>query len=91
MKYILEGNPKEVAKVIEESRRNPDGYTKKKFDPNSDYVKRYGTHYCMAKWQFLRDSDIPISAKCCQVMKKTQGKANPKVCKGLIDEKLSSL
>ena len=26
-----------------------------------------------------------------QVMKKTQGKANPKVCKGLIDEKLSSL
>lgn len=26
-----------------------------------------------------------------QVMKKTQGKANPKVCKGLIDEKLSKL
>ena len=78
-KQVLEqyGYPvisKEVAKVIEESRRNPDGYTKKKFDPNSDYVKRYGTHYCMAKWQFLRDSDIPISAKCCQVMKKTPAK-----------------
>ena len=26
-----------------------------------------------------------------QVMKKSQGKANPKVCKGLIDEKLSKL
>ena len=65
---------KEIAKFIEESRRNPDGYTKKKFDPNSEYVKRYGMRYCIAKWQFLRDSDIKISAKCCQVMKKTPAK-----------------
>ena len=65
---------KEIAKFIEESRRNPDGYTKKKFDPNSEYVKRYGMRYCIAKWRFLRDSDIKISAKCCQVMKKTPAK-----------------
>ena len=36
---------KEVAKTIEENRRNPDGYTKKKFDSNSTYVKKYGSRY----------------------------------------------
>lgn len=78
-KQVLEqyGYPvisKEVAKAIEENRKNPEGYTKKKFDPNSDYIKKYGMHYCLAKWKFLRDSDIPISAKCCEIMKKTPAK-----------------
>lgn len=31
---------KEVAKFIEENRKNPNGYTAKKFDPNSEYVKK---------------------------------------------------
>lgn len=61
---------KEVAKTIEENRRNPNGYTKKKFDSNSDYVKKYGSRYDLSKWIPLRDSDIKISAKCCNVMKK---------------------
>ena len=78
-KQVLEqyGYPvisKEVAKAIEENRKNPEGYTKKKFDPNSDYIKKYGMHYCLAKWKVLRDSDIPISAKCCEIMKKTPAK-----------------
>lgn len=61
---------KEVAKTIEESRRNPNGYTKKKFNSNSDYVKKYGSRYDLSKWIPLRDSDIKISAQCCNVMKK---------------------
>lgn len=65
---------KEVAKTIEENRRNPDGYTKKKFDSNSAYVKRYGSRYDLSKWLPLRDSDIKISAKCCEVMKKRPAK-----------------
>lgn len=65
---------KEVAKTIEENRRNPDGYTKKKFDSNSAYVKRYGSRYDLSKWIPLRDSDIKISAKCCEVMKKRPAK-----------------
>ncbi len=65
---------KEVAKTIEENRRNPDGYTKKKFDSNSAYVKRYGSRYDLSKWLPLRDSDIKISAKCCEIMKKRPAK-----------------
>ena len=61
---------KEVAKTIEESRRNPNGYTKKKFNSNSDYVKKYGSRYDLSKWIPLRDSDIKISSQCCNVMKK---------------------
>ena len=65
---------KEVATFIEENRKNPNGYTAKKFDPNSDYVKKYGSRYCLAKWNFLRYSDIKISAQCCDVMKKKPAK-----------------
>lgn len=65
---------KEVAKTIEENRRNPDGYTKKKFDSNSTYVKKYGSRYDLSKWLPLRDSDIKISAKCCEIMKKRPAK-----------------
>jgi len=61
---------KEVAKTIEENRRNPDGYTKKKFNSESEYVKRYGSRYDLSKWLPLRNSDIKISANCCNVMKK---------------------
>lgn len=65
---------KEVAKSIEENRRNPDGYTKKKFDSNSAYVKRYGSRYDLSKWLPLKSSDIKISAKCCEIMKKRPAK-----------------
>lgn len=65
---------KEVAKFIEDNRRNPNGYTAKKFNSNSDYVKKYGSRYDLSKWKFLRDSDIKISAECCNVMKKKPAK-----------------
>lgn len=65
---------KEVAQFIEDNRRNPNGYTAKKFDPNSDYVKKYGSRFCLAKWNYLKNSDIKISSQCCRIMKKTLAK-----------------
>lgn len=65
---------KEVAQFIEDNRKNPNGYTAKKFDPNSDYVKRYGARFCLAKWNYLKNSDIKISSQCCRIMKKTPAK-----------------
>ncbi len=65
---------KEVAQFIEDNRRNPNGYTAKKFDPNSDYIKRYGARFCIAKWNYLKNSDIKISSQCCRIMKKTPAK-----------------
>lgn len=61
---------KQVAKKIEDYRRKPDGYTKKLFDEDEEYVKEHGVKYCVSKWKFLRDSNIPVSNKCCNVMKK---------------------
>lgn len=66
---------KEVSCKIYDYRSKPDGYTLKHWDENSDYVKRYGKRYCYAKWIWLRDSDIPISHKCCAVMKKAPSKS----------------
>ena len=61
---------KEVAQKIYEYRRHPDGYAAARFDDNSEYNKKYKNRYSMAKWTWLRDSDIPISHKCCSIMKK---------------------
>ncbi len=65
---------KEVANFIEDYRKNPNGYAAQKFDSKSDYVKKYGSRYDLSKWKFLRDSDIKISAQCCNVMKKRPAK-----------------
>ena len=61
---------KEVAQKIYESRSNPNGYTKERFDENSEYSKKYKNRYSMAKWKWLRDSNVPISHMCCNIMKK---------------------
>ena len=61
---------KEVSKKIQEYRSKPDGYTNLVFNPNSEKIKRYGARYDLSKWIPLRDSDIPVSDKCCNVMKK---------------------
>lgn len=65
---------KEVSQKIYDYRRKPDGWTKDRFDEKSDYVKRYGKAYCLSKWIPLRDSDIPVSHQCCDVMKKKPAK-----------------
>ena len=65
---------KEVSRDIAVARRKPDGKTADKFDPNSDYCKKYGMQWCLNKWNFLKDSDIPISNQCCNIMKKRPAK-----------------
>ena len=66
---------KEVSKKISEYRSKPDGYTNLVFNPNSEKIKRYGKRFDMSKWIPLRDSNIPISHKCCDVMKKAPASA----------------
>jgi len=61
---------KEVSDSIYNARSKPDGCRSKKFDPDSDYCKKYGAMYDLSKWRYLLDSDIPISHLCCDVMKK---------------------
>lgn len=65
---------KEVSKKISEYRSKPDGYTHLVFNPDSEKIKRYGKRYDLSKWIPLRDSDIPVSDKCCNVMKKSTAK-----------------
>lgn len=73
---------KEVSRDISVARRKPNGKTADKFNPESDYCKKYGLQWCLNKWNFLKDSDIPISNQCCTIMKKHPlRKYNKKFCK----------
>ena len=65
---------KEVSKKVYEARSCPTGYAAARFDPESEYNKKY-KKYSLARWVWLRDSDIPVSDKCCDVMKKGPAKA----------------
>lgn len=62
---------KEVSQKISEARKKTDGYTKDKFEGKGKYTT---SKFNLSKWKPLRDSDIPISHKCCMVMKKTPAK-----------------
>lgn len=61
---------KEVSQKIEEYRKNPRGGAAASFDTGSERIQKYGDRYDYSKWIWLRDSDIPISAMCCDIMKK---------------------
>lgn len=61
---------KETSQNVYEARKNPKSRAASKFDENSEYVKKYGSRYCLSKWNSLLESDIPISHMCCNVMKK---------------------
>ena len=65
---------KEVSQKIYTARRCPDGVCADRFEPNSEHTKKYGNRYSMAKWKELRDSNIPISHMCCEIMKKRPAK-----------------
>lgn len=65
---------KEVSQKIYTARRCPTGVCAGRFEPNSEHTKKYGNRYSMAKWKPLRDSDIPISHMCCEIMKKRPAK-----------------
>lgn len=61
---------KDVSQSIYEYRIHPYGSRIARFDPCSEYNKKYKGRYCLERWVPLRDSDIPISHLCCKVMKK---------------------
>lgn len=65
---------KEVSQKIYTARRCPNGVCASRFEPDNDHIKKYGNRYSMAKWKPLRDSDIPISHMCCEIMKKRPSK-----------------
>lgn len=65
---------KETSQNVYEARKNPKARAASKFDENSEYVKKYGSRYSLSKWNPLRESDIPISHMCCNVMKKNPAK-----------------
>lgn len=65
---------KEVSQKIYEARQKPDGVVAARFEDNSAHALRYGNRFSMSKWRWLRDSDIPISHKCCNIMKKKPAK-----------------
>ena len=61
---------KEVSRYISVARRCPNGKTAMKFNANNPHDAKYGGRYSVVKWNKLTDSEIPISHKCCDVMKK---------------------
>ena len=63
---------KDVAEKIYSARKG--GYALKRFDDDSEYNKKYGCMYSVARWTWLKDSNIPISNKCCTEMKKKPSK-----------------
>ena len=56
---------KEVSQKIWDYRKKPDGYMKRRFAVN---------HRGIARYKSLADSELPISHKCCDVMKKKPAK-----------------
>lgn len=70
---------KEVSRDIAVARRKPDGRTADKFKRDSWYHKKYGDRFLLDKWNFLKDSDIPISNQCCNIMKKNPMKEFDKI------------
>lgn len=65
---------KEVAKNIYWARRCPNGSTISRFDPESEYCKKYGRRFSMVPYKFLLDSKFKISDMCCTIMKKKPAK-----------------
>lgn len=65
---------KEVARYIDVARRNPCGKVAQKFVAGNAHDVKYGGRFSVIKWSKLKDSDIPISHMCCQIMKKNPSK-----------------
>ena len=65
---------KEVAGHIYSARNKPNGKTAQRFEDGNSHDIKYGTMYSYAKWKPLKDSCIPISSMCCDIMKKKPAK-----------------
>lgn len=64
---------KDISEKVYNNRITPNGYTKNRFDPNSEYNKKY-PQYDVSKWRFLTEADFLIGHNCCNVMKKKPAK-----------------
>lgn len=62
---------KEIAGKIYYYRKNPEKYSKYW---DGEHTGKYGRRYSIDKWKDLRDSDIPVSSRCCDTMKKSPAK-----------------
>ena len=65
---------KEVSRYIYSARHCPKGKVAQRFIPGNEHDKRYGMAYSMVKWNALKESSIPISHICCDIMKKKPAK-----------------
>ena len=65
---------KEVSQKIYIARRHPSSVCAGRFESNNEHSQKYGNRYSMAKWEWLKDSKIPISHMCCEIMKKRPAK-----------------
>ena len=61
---------KEVARDVAVAKHKPNGKTAEKFDKNSDFCKKYGEQWSMARYKYLIDADFDITNRCCGIMKK---------------------
>lgn len=64
---------KDVSEKVYRNKTNPNGYTKNRFNPDSEYNKKY-PQYDVSKWKFLTEADFLIGHNCCNVMKKKPAK-----------------
>ena len=65
---------KEVSQCIYEGRGKPLSLKAQRFDETTAKAQSYGGRYSLARYKYLLDSDIPISDRCCKVMKKDPAK-----------------
>lgn len=72
---------KEVSQKIYTARHCPNGVCASRFEPNNEHIQKYGKRYSLLKWKQLKDSDIPISSMCCEIMKKRPSKKYEKKSK----------
>lgn len=64
---------KEVSRDVRVIKNNPGCKTKEKFDPNSEYCKKY-KGFDKSKYMFLSYADFDVGAYCCNIMKKNPAK-----------------
>ena len=61
---------KEVSRDVGVARHKPDGKTAEKFDPNSDFSKKYGERWCLQRYTYLLNAPFCCTNRCCNIMKK---------------------
>ena len=61
---------KEVSRDVGVARHKPDGKTAEKFDPNSDFSKKYGERWCLQRYAYLLNAPFCCTNRCCNIMKK---------------------